>query len=443
MCDKWDKIKKNLQKSLKSGTFELWIKNLHGEYADGVLFLKAPNSFVADWVKKKLLFTIKKTALDVLGLEDLEIIIDAPKDGNELIHKRRFLPFVEKFSKPKNDFLWRYTFEDFVVGMSNELAYNVCNMLCKNRNITDRLFLFSTSGLGKTHLLHAIGDYYHRNGKDRAVKVLYISSDYLANLMVQAIKNGSFSTFKEIYTKDVDILLLEDIHFFQGKYKMQEELLSIIKILENHGKNVVFTSSFMPKELKKVDSQLTSYFCSGLIISIDNPDIELRLKIINKELKNSNLRYSQEICEYIAKHITTDIRQLKSCVQNIVFKASILNKKIIDFNLVKDVVKNYKSNDPDVDLKDIVDLVCKAFKLPFDALKSKSRKKELVVARNTAFYLAKRFTSLSLKDIGKFLNRRHSTVLKGITSIEMEIKKDSSIGRQAQEIAKKIENKDF
>ncbi len=440
MGSEWDKIKNILKKSLKPGIFNLWIRPLRGEFEDGVLFLEAPNDFVAGWVNKRLLGDIKKAAGEVLNLSKLEVVFKISKDNNHSL-KRKSLPFIKPSFVNKKVSIWRYSFEDFVVGTSNELAYSACNLFCKNRALTNTLLLSSDPGLGKTHLLHAIGNYYHKNGKDKHIKIVYISSDQFASLMVKALKNGSFDSFKEFYINNVDILLLEDIHFFQGKYKLQEELLTIIKHLENNGKSIIFSSTFLPKELKRVDSHLTSYLCSGLVVPIHRPDIELRIRILEKGFNSLNLKYSKEICEYIAKHITSDIRQLKSCVQNIALKLSLLNKKKVSLALVKEVVENYKSESSTIEMKDIVDLVCDAFKLNIEMLRSRSRKREVVTARNTAFYLAKRFTDLPLTKIGKYLNRRHSTVIKGITSIEMEIKKDSSIGRQALEIVKKLENK--
>ncbi len=444
MSEKWEKIKKELEKSLKSGIFELWIKPLRGDFEDNTLFLKAPNNFVASWVKKKLFSEIKRITSEVLNKKDIDVVVQCSSNGNgKLPLKRTSLPFLGNFYGKKKIIVWRHSFDDFVVGLSNELAYNVCNLLCKNRSMANSLFLFSTSGLGKTHLLHAIGNYFYKNGRERVIKIAYLSSDQFANMMVQAFKNGSFSSFKEFYSNNVDILLLEDIHFFQGKYKMQEELLSIIKILENKGKNVVFTSSFMPKELQKVDSQLASYFCSGLIIPINKPDFDLRYRIIERDIKKLQVSFLPEVCEFVAKSITADIRQLRSCVQNIAFKASLLNKQKVDISIAKDVIQNYVTHEVQINLKEIINLVCNAFRLPIDALKSKSRRRELVIARNTAFYLARRFTELSLKEIGKHLNRRHSTVLKGITTIEKEVKRDSAVGRQVLEIAKRLENKDF
>jgi len=255
--------------------------------------------------------------------------------------------------------------------------------------------------------------------------------------MISAIKNGEINDFKKSFRQNIDMLLLEDIHFFQGKAKMQEELLSLIKELESNGKKVVFSSSFLPKDLQKVDSQLTSYFCSGLLAPIQSPDYELRRRVVQKKAEQFQINISDKITEKIASTIEDDFRQLESCIQNLALKSKVLNQEISS-DLVREVLKNYIQNSSHIDMNKLINLICESFEIPKNKLCSKSRKKDIVVARNTAFFLGRKYTNLSLNEIGKYLNRRHSTVLKGITSIEREIKKDTHIGRQLDRIEKRL-----
>ncbi|MGM0425591.1 MAG: chromosomal replication initiator protein DnaA, partial [Thermodesulfobacteriota bacterium] len=433
----WEKIQNNLQKSLKSGIFQVWIKPLQGQLQDKTLFLSAPNEFVASWIRDRLQDKIQKAAADILGyrpelrIQGLQKKSFAPLLGNNSQNRMQLpVQYEQSCVKPKT---WRFSFEDFVVGDCNQLAYAACTSLCRTEFPAGNLFLCSGPGLGKTHLLQAIGNQVCQSKKQECINVSYLSSEQFASQMVQALKNKEIDKFKSMYREQVDLLLLEDIHFFQGKAKMQEELLSLIKSLESKGNKVVFTSSFLPKELDKVDSQLSSYFCSGLLAPINKPNQDLRLRLVKQKSKHFQIDIPDDICKMVADSITSDIRQLESCIQNMALKARLLKQNITQ-NLAQEVLQNYSQEKQTQSMESIAQFVCKAFELPVQKLRSKSRKKQVVLARNTAFYLARKYTELSLKDIGEHFNRRHSTVLKGITNVEKEISRDSSLGRQVAQI---------
>lgn len=437
----WEKIQNNLQKSLKSGIFQVWIKPLQGQLQDGTLFLSAPNEFVASWIRDRLQDKIKEAAAQALGYQpELSIHGLQAKSSVPLLENssqnRMQLPVSceQHFSKPRS---WRFCFEDFVVGDCNQLAYAACTSLCQTEFPAGSLFLCSGPGLGKTHLLQAIGHQLCQSKRQDCINVSYLSSEQFASQMVQALKNKQIDQFKSMYREQVDLLLLEDIHFFQGKAKMQEELLSLIKSLEAKGNKVVFTSSFLPKELDKVDTQLSSYFSSGLLAPINKPDLDLRLRLIKKKSTHFQIDIPDDICHLVATGITSDIRQLESCIQNMALKARLL-KQNISQRLAREVLQNYSQESHTPSVESIAEFVCRTFELPLQKLRSKSRKKQVVLARNTAFYLARKYTELSLKDIGEHFNRRHSTVLKGITNVEREISRDSTLGRQVTQIADRL-----
>jgi chromosomal replication initiator protein len=325
------------------------------------------------------------------------------------------------------------------VGNSNKLAYTACSSLCNMNFPADHVFLCSGPGLGKTHLLQSIGQFFCKNQKNGPLKIMYVSSEQFGNQLVRAIKSKKVEEFKSYYRDNIDLLLLEDIHFFQGKEKMQEELLSLIKALETQGNKFVFSSSFLPKELNKIDQQLTSYFCSGVLAPIEKPDFDFRFRLIKKKAKRYNLELPPKVTELIAKSITSDIRQLESCLQNILLKSQMLQEKV-SHDLAREVLQNYSQDPQNMDMDHIVESICKAFEISFEKLRSKTRKKQVVMARNTAFFLARKHTELSLKNIGQYLNRRHSTVLKGISNIEKEMRQETQTGRQLTRIVETIES---
>jgi chromosomal replication initiator protein len=243
--------------------------------------------------------------------------------------------------------------------------------------------------------------------------------------------------FKAQFRENLDVLLLEDVHFFQGKEKMQEELLCTLTALRERGCKVVLTSSFMPREFSGVDNRLVSRFCSGFLAHINRPDLETRRRIVLEKARKLQVSVPVEVSDLLAERITTDIRQLESCLSNLVLKARLLNRAVT-LNLAWEVLDNYAIQNASPDFFNIVEFICKSYGLSEDELKSKSRKRQVVLARNTAFYLARKHTDLSLKDIGEKLGRRHSTVLKGITKVEREISLQTPLGRQLEKTADRL-----
>ena len=447
MSSQWEQIKIILGDRLKPGIFQVWIKPLQGEITQGRLTLTAPNEFVASWIRERLLDQIRSAAAAYLDYEP-EIQLRAGKKDSHAASEgpliktsgsaEQRLPITP--SQPrKQKVKWRHSFEEFVVGSCNQLAYAACTSLCHSSLHQQNLFVCSGPGLGKTHLVQAIGNELCQSRQQQDINVVYASSEQFANQMVQALKSKQLDSFKKRYRENVDLLLLEDIHFFQGKGKMQEELLSLIKALEENGSKVVFTSSFLPRELDKVDSQLTSYFCSGLLAPIEIPDHDLRLRVLEKKAKDFQIDIPKDISEMVASHITQDIRQLESCIRNMAMKAKLLNRKL-NQDLVQEVLQHYSQENASLNLDKIADFVCRTFELSKQNLCSRSRKKQIVLARNTAFYLARQFTGYSLKDIGRYFNRRHSTVLKGITNLEQEMARDSTEGRQLTKIVDQVKS---
>lgn len=437
----WKSIQEILQKQLKSGIFQVWIRPLQGHVQAGQLYIIAPNEFVASWVRDRLLDKLKEAAAEVIG-NSPEVHIQA--GGKEqaqtpLIQtenpKSLNLP-LETAYKSKCQTKWRFSFDSFLVAPSNELAYAACTSLCRKTLPASNVFICSGPGLGKTHLLQGIGQFFAQQQNEN-IRVGYASGEEFANQMILALKNKALDKFKARYRESMDILLLEDIHFFQGKEKMQEELLSTIKALEASGKKIVFSSTFLPKELSKIDSLLSSYFCSGFLAPIQKPDFDFRLQLIQDKAKYFQVDIPAQVSELVAGNIQSDIRQLESCIQNMALKARLLKREITK-ELAQEILENYSQNNIAPDLEKIAKFVCKSFELSEDSLRSRSRKHQSVLARNLAFYLARKHTNLSLKDIGTRFNRRHSTVLKGITTVEREINRETHLGRQLTRIAENL-----
>jgi chromosomal replication initiator protein len=447
----WEKTLEILEKSINPTQVRAWILPLQVELDATGMTLTAANGFVASWIKTHYADSIAQ-ALQQAAARELSLRIvskPCPQAQEKCTAARRlekqYLPLalpVPTHSADRtlsNQARWRFSFQDFVVGPCNELAFSAARSICRRQLVTDQCYICSAPGLGKTHLLQAMGQELSTNGNGNSpARVAYLSAEEFACRMIIALKRREMETFKSGFRDAVDVLLLEDIHFLQGKEKTQEELLATVKALRAAGKKVIFSSSFLPKELPKLDSQLASQFCDGFMAVINRPDFETRVRILEAKAKSHQVQIPRDVTELFAHSIQTDVRLLESCLQNLVIKARLLNQEI-SHSLALEILQNYAPSLTRPDLERITRFICQSFNLSHDKLRAKTRKKENVLARNAIFYLARKHTDLSLKKIGEAFNRKHSTVLKGITQVEQEIARQSPAGRQFDRLAQTLE----
>lgn len=486
MMNTWEKISEKLSESMQNAQYKVWISPLRAEFTEGILTVFAMNEFVAKFLRSRFLSNIAAAAREVLAEEPvIRILVGSPQPAGDsapvaesvsgasgpeagkksgqnraggqavqlaepeavpggleaqeaegigapaLVHRQAALPI--KWSDSVRQLRpFRFSFDDFVVGPCNELAHAAARSMCRDAmsgdDLSNVLFLCSGPGLGKTHLMQAVGAGLARASNLRRPKVEYVSAEEFATLFRRTLNTDEMYNFKARF-RAADVLLLEDIHFLQGKVKTQDELLATLSILLERGSKVVFSSSFSPRELNRMDNQLLSRLCSGLIAGIERPDLETRRRIIRNKAKVHQVVLPDDVTDYLAENISSDIRQIESCLRNLALKAKLLNRAI-SMEQARETVCNYLGSTPVLNLSEIVRMVCQSFGIAADVLGSKSRKQGHVQARNAAFYLARKHTDLSLQEIGKHFNRTHSTVIKGITSLETEISRQSAAGRQ-------------
>lgn len=489
MISIWGQIQNILEKSLNPGLFKVWISPLAAEVQDDVLRLVAPNEFVAAWVRDRLLDDIVQAATAVLGSAPTVVVDAAPHDTGTLSPRMgragasasapamasntdtadgtQVVPAVQISSAvqavaarsasgigaraahtsqlglpldipaPNRALNWRFSFDSFVVGPNNELAYAASRGICRETLSADTLFLSSGPGLGKTHLMQAVGRALCDVSNRATPRVEYLTAEEFATRLIAALKAREVDRFKARY-RDVDVLLLEDVHFLQGKERMQDEVLATVKALKSRGSRVVLSSSFAARDLKNLDTQLVSRFCSGFLAHIDKPGFETRRRILCEKARLHQVMLPDNVTDLLADRIRTDVRQIESCLHNLVLKAKLLNRQI-SMEMAWEVLGHYAQQEVVMDFEGIVRKVCEGFGISPKQLNSRSRKREYVVARNSVFYLARKHTDLSLKEIGDRFSRRHSTVLKGITSIEREMSRETPLGRQVTNTLSLIE----
>jgi len=433
----WTQIQRVLERSLNPGLYQVWIKPLTAAVEEGCLVLGAPNEFVASWVRDRLADTISQAAAQVMGTAPrLEVRAQAAAQAPLVLSASASAPVPAAPRKrartaTDNGLPFRFSFDQFVVGPSNALAYEASLGLCRETLPASQLFISAGPGLGKTHLSQAMGRLLVGPEHHQKPRVVYLTAEEFSSRLILAIKMREVERFKAQFRENVDILILEDIHFFQGKLKLQDELLNTLSALQSRGCRVVFTSSFLPKELTGLDSQLASRLCAGFVATIGQPDHQTRLNILLSKARIHQVLLPQDVAGLLADRIRTDIRQLESCLQNLALKARVLGQAI-SMEMAWDVLSNYDLEQPDVGIEQIVDHVCTVYGINPEHLNSKSRKRQHVIARNTAFFLARKHTSLSLQDIGQRFNRRHSTVVKGITTVERQLTLQTPLGRQLE-----------
>ena len=453
MLNVWPQTLNLLKKILNPGLFQVWIKPLDAEVAEGGLTLYAPNPFVASWVRDRLADSIAEAATQVMGTRPAITVAvrpkalqsapcpDEPSPARAAAPARRTrqehlgLDIQPTGFKAQN---WRFSFDDFVVGPCNEMAFVASRSMCRGGMDFDQLFLNAAPGLGKTHLLQAIGRQVAHESNRSSVRVAYLTAEEFASQLVMSLKARKMEQFKSRFRERLDVLLLEDIHFLQGKEHTQDELLATLKALQSRGCKVVLSSSFLPRELKDVDDHLASRLCSGFLATIDRPCMETRRNILDAKARLFQVRLPREVSDLMAENLCDDVRQLESCLQSLVLKARLLGRAITT-DMVEGVLSNYTLADTgSIGFSRIMRHVCEYFDLSPEQLASKSRKRDIVLARNTAFYLSRKHTDMPLKQIGAQFNRRHSTVLKGITNVEREMRLQTPLGRQIGSVVEKI-----
>lgn len=438
---------------LESGIYRVWVAPLRAKVDGQNIQVFAPNSFMAEWVKKHLIQKMRQAASPVLQAAPEKIIVDvtvaqerikaSPISGAELVEKVLAEP-EQRFARGKLPLApgsyainstWRYNFNDFVTGSSNSMAAAAAHDMCENGQIRT-LFVTASPGLGKTHLAHAAGQAL---SSASPLKVGYLTGEQFASAFVRAMRQKELEEFKQQLC-GLDMLLLEDIHFLQHKLKMQEILIGIIKNLQEKGSRVIFTSSFAPRQLRDMDSQLVSYFCSGILTTMERPDREMRREILQKKAHVYQVKLPDEVCDYLSGQLSSDVRQLEACLKNMIFKARLLHSGI-NLQMAMETASQFAGVETSLNMESIVRLVCESFGLTEAQLRSRSRRQNLVQGRNMVFYLARKHTEMSLEQIGCVFNRKHSTVLRSVTQVEEELAMNSSAGRQFARAIDLIERK--
>jgi chromosomal replication initiator protein len=440
----WEDIKSQLKTELPKSTYSLWVEPLTFQQLNDAKFvIGCPNKFARSWIAENYL-TVITEKLKAAGAASFDLTLEVqstPKPG--CLSKSEDPPPLQlplpnfSISSGGRLMLHRdFTFDQFVVGKSNEFAYSATRAFAQGSPASyHTLFMLANTGLGKTHLSHAAGHLILQNQPD--IRVYYITAEDFTNEMISSLRNNRIEHFKEKYRRACDVLLLEEVHFLSGKEKTQSELAYTLDALANDNKKIMFTSSLAPREIPSISKELSSRLTAGLVATIEKPDKATRADILHRKAARLQLSLSEEIVELIATKLEGDIRKLESALKCLKARADLLGENV-DLDLAKDVLKCLAPETRSTTTEEIQDIVCNYFKLEPDHLRSRSRKKVYSLPRNIYVYLCRRHTAESVETIAKTIERSHSAVIYATELIAHKMKADRRLKQQIAFLTQKI-----
>jgi chromosomal replication initiator protein len=427
----WDKAKDLIKEKVNPQTFETWFKPTKGAGISGsTLALEVPNSFFKDWLLEHHLDVIKAALNSASGrtlIIDFTYLQAEPEKSAEQKPRPQAKSSEKKQGVQNNLGLNpAYTFDDFVVGPSNKMAHAAALAVAESpAKAYNPLFIYGKAGMGKTHLMNAIG--HCVAAKNQNMKVVYITSEQFTNQLIQAIQNRSTDKFRMKY-RGVDVLLIDDVHFIAGKESTQEEFFHTFNTLHDAHKQIVLSSDKPPKEIDGLEERLVSRFEWGLIVSISQPDFETRVAILRQKLKRENIDVPDDVIFYIGEKIKSNIRELEGALKRVVANAVLLKQSVttdLARSVLKDMVKEKESR---ITAESIFEEVAAYFNVRVSDIKGRRRTKQMVMPRQLSMYLIRKLTDHSLPEIGELCGGRdHTTVMHACESVESDLKKDQKV----------------
>lgn len=444
--DLWNKALAEIEKKISKPSFETWLKSTKAHSLKGdTLVIVAPNEFARDWLDSRYAHLIGETIYDITG-EELTIKFIIPHNSNEedidlkqVTKKQRKLD-DEQVDFPQNMLNPKYTFDTFVIGSGNRFAHAASLAVAEApAKAYNPLFIYGGVGLGKTHLMHAIGHYVIEHNP--SAKVVYLSSEKFTNEFINAIRDNKADDFRNKY-RNVDVLLIDDIQFLAGKEQTQEEFFHTFNTLHEESKQIVISSDRPPKEIPTLEDRLRSRFEWGLITDITPPDLETRIAILRKKAKAEGFDIPNEVMLYIANQIDSNIRELEGALIRVVAYSSLINKEInadLAAEALKDIIPSSKPKV--ITIQDIQRVVGQHFNLKLEDFKAKKRTKSVAFPRQIAMYLSRELTDCSLPKIGEeFGGRDHTTVIHAHEKISTLLQTDVQLQKQIKEIQEKLKH---
>ena len=442
----WEAVQTRMKGSFGNDIFESWLKKINfvEEFKNYVL-LSVSTRFIRDWITSRYLDEILRIIKEFnKNINRIELKIDEINVENNNVSKK-FLNKNENISFIKDSFLQynridhNKNFENFIVGESNKLAFEASKKVTEHLTHYNPLYIYGGVGMGKTHLLNAIGFILKSNKK-----IMFISAERFMYQFVKSIKSNEMVKFKD-YFRNTEVLIVDDIQFMNGKEAMQEEFFHTFNALIEKGSQIIVSADRAPNKLSRIQERIKSRFSGGLVIDIQKPDYELRSKIIKTKIEELSILNSgqykipEEVIKFISTEITTSIREIVGAINRVISYSRIYNK-VPNLSEIKIILKDLLNlSENNVTIDQIQSLVCKFFKISKNEMLSSRRSRYLVRPRQTAIYLTKILTSKSLPEIGReFSNRDHTTIIHSVKTIEKLKKNDLELNANIDTLKNKI-----
>jgi chromosomal replication initiator protein len=463
----WEHCLFSIKSEISEQSFKTWFEPIVPiKFTNNTLTIQVPSKFFYEWLEENYVKVLRNAidkSIGRAGQLEYSVLVDKPSlknainqatktnDNDKFKGKTQVLAKEPDFNrspfelglidtlKQESYLNPSYTFDNFVEGDCNRLGRSAGIAVANKPGATsfNPLMIYGGVGLGKTHLLQAIGNGIKDNGSDKFV--LYVSSEKFTNQFINAVKNNSLQVFSNFYM-NVDVLIIDDVQFLAGKEKTQETFFHIFNHLHQTGKQIIMSSDRAPKMLEGFMDRLLSRFKWGLTADLQKPDFETRIAIIEKKLENDGLSFSTDVIEYLAGTINTNVRELEGVLVSLMAHSS-LNRRVVDLDLAKSTLKGIVEKQEKVITMDtIFEAVKNHFKISVEDIKSKSRKKELILPRQVSMYLAKEILNIPLSNIGYYFDRDHSTVIYSVNAVNEALNNDKIVKDHLLKLRKVLSN---
>ncbi len=438
----WEMILVKLELTPSVATQVGWFRNSGiVKIEDGVVVVGIENMFAISIAREKcqshILRYLREHDTSIRGvnfiIHEMKPSKDKPLSKNEAIdHKTtKALPLNEVVINKEDNLNPRYTFDSFVVGPFNELAFAACQTIIKKPVAYNPLFIYGNTGLGKTHIMQAAGNHIKNTSPNK--KVFYITSERFTQDMFDAIQSGKMNLFKDKYRK-YDVLMMDDIQFISNKEKTQEELFNLFNYLYENNKQIIFTSDTHPNMIPNLEKRLKSRMMSGMVVDVPEPGYESRMEIIKKKITANKVVLQQDTIDYLAGHIEGNVREIEGALNNIFHFMDVKGKEPT-ISEVKTLIKVEKKPQKNLSVKEVVKIVADFYNIDEEAVYDKSRKKDVVRPRQVIMYILREIFNVSYPSIGQKLGGRdHTTVIHSCEKVKNDIKVDSQLAEELSEI---------
>jgi len=435
----WDSVLVQMELEISKANYSTWFKDTFISKIDsGTVYLAVPNTFAKEWLSTKYHKQILQAFRNIFDdIRSLEYIISHQKPKKEESIKPlegtapKEIPMNNLFIDPEDNLNPRYVFETFVVGPFNELAYAAAQAIIKKSVVYNPLFIYGNTGLGKTHLMQAVGNHFKNSPVPK--KVLYITSEKFAIDYVNSVQANRTYQFKEKYRK-YDVLIMDDIQFLSNKEKTQEELFHLFNSLYDGNKQIIFSSDVHPNYLPNLEDRLKSRFMAGMIIDISPADVESKMAILQANAKQNNFILSHEVAFHLASTIDGSIRELVGALNSVICQTQLKGKDLTIAE-IKQTTKNSSKPHKTVSVKEVVKAVAAFYNIDEESIYDKTRKQEVVKPRQMTMYILREDYNVSFPSIGQKLGGRdHTTVIHSCEKIKNELKNNQELNQELSQI---------